>query len=438
MGSAAILALAVTVPPPLSLVREVERLDLPPAAAGVRVEARPFTRQWVLSLPARAVSAAATRLRDASHLCPAVTAGADRITLDCTTSRLRVTVVHDDAGTGIVVHRLSVPPWRPEDEGPPLIPFDLAALQMGGCPGKTPEEEGECLLTTGDATAAAALFQRAVRTGPAPLAHLRLGDLALRDDDPNAAIAHWRLARAEAPWGRLATARICELDPKCLDSEAFESVYDSTAVDHALRADLVLRRARLAAFDGQLLEAARKLAAESVPGGACQTTQAWCRRLILRALELPGPKGIEALVAYLELYGRREGPLALELVRAASVQAERAGAEEFGANLLAAATGTIPPAEMEPHLRRVAGLYLAAGDRARADEIVRYARSRLGEAAMRTGAWVTLRRAVRGPPRPATPAAEAIAPDPDLASAQAAVAAARLVATPPARKGAMP
>jgi len=436
-ASAAILALLFLSRPPLALTREAERLELPPSAHAVRIEAHPFTREWVLLLPRAAVAPTALQLRGASRICPEVIAGEDRVTLRCTTSRVRASVVRDAGGIGVDLFRLSIPSWRPEDEGPPLVPFDLAALHLGPCPGDAPEIQGECALASGDLERAKERFEHAIAAGPSALARLRLGDLAIRADDPSTAVGHWRLARAEAPWGRLASARLCELEPKCLASRAFEAVYDTTAVERALRSDLLLRRARLAALDGGLLQAAQRLSAESGPGGACQALPGWCRRLILLALELPGPDGTEALTAYLELWGRREGPLALELTRAAARQAERAGAPAFAANLLAATTGSIPAEELEPHLRRVAGLYLAADDRARADEIVRYARSKLGAAAMQAPAWAALRRRVRG-----APAAARAAPPPqdaDLAAARGALDAARLVTSQqPVRNGATP
>jgi hypothetical protein len=436
--TAAIVALALGVHPPLSLVREAERLDLPTAASGVRLEAHPFTREWILYLPPAAIPATIFRLRGASRLCPEVTAGSDRITLRCSTSRIRADVVKDGAGAGLSLFRLSVPSWRPQDEGPPLVPFDLVALGLGPCPGHSPDVAGECALASGDLDTARELFQRALAAGPSPLAHLRLGDLALRDDAPESAVEHWRLAKAEAPWGRLASARMCELDAKCLASESSRAVFDDAAVDHPLRADVVFRRARLIALEGGLLDTARRLASESSPGGACQASPGWCRRLLLQALELEGPAGMEALGAYLDLYGRREGPLSLELARAAAAQAEHAGAPAFGANLLASFTGVVCAQELEAHLRRVAQLYLAGGDRARADEIARYARSRLGEAAMRAAPWNAIRRAVRTRPGPAASDASAAPEDPDLAAARAALAAARLVQASPTPKGAKP
>ena len=355
-------------------------------------------------------------------------------------------MVTDAAGTGVLLHRLSVPPWRVEDEAPPLVPFDLEALQIAACPGETPEVQGECKLSAGDLVAAQELFEKAVKEGPAPLAHLRLGDSALRADDPDLAVSHWRMAHAEAPWGRLASARLCELEPHCLASQAFEAVYDSLAVVPALRADLILRRARMAAFDGNLVNTARLLSAESGVGGACQNATAWCRHVILLALEVPPPGGIEALTAYLDLFGRRDGPLALELARAASQQAERAGAPVFAANLLASTTGTIPADELEAHLRRVASLYIRGGDLVRADEIIRYARSKIAEANMKDPAWSAMRKAVKKAAiaraavadEPAQAEPEKSPVDPDLENASSAVTAARLLMSPPAQEGAKP
>jgi hypothetical protein len=425
--TAAIMALSLTVlHPPLSLTRDAERINLPAEASQAELVARPFTQEWVLRVPDGAAAAIAARLNGTSRLCPDVSSGPGEVILSCVTARLRATLVRDAGGTAVSLFRLSVPPWRPEDEGPPLVSFDLEELQLGGCPGDTPAVQGECALWAGDRATARARFEEAARAGPSPLAELRLGDLALADDEPEEAMAHWRRART-APWGRLASARICELEPKCLASESLDAVYDITAVEHALRADMVLRRVRLTAFSGDLVAAARRLSAESQPGGACYPASIWCRHLLLLALRVSSPAGAEALPAYLDLYARREGPLALELVRAAAVQAEREGAPVFAANLLASSTGSIPAGELDAHLLRTTSLYLEGADRARADEIYRYARVHLGDATLRAPRWAALKKELRPPPRPAPPAE---GEDPVITAAKAAVEAARLL--PPA------
>jgi len=431
------MALAMSVlHPPLSLTRDAERINLPASAGDVVLEARPFSQEWVLHVPDGSAAALAARLHGASRLCPDVTSAPGEVIFRCVTSRLRASVVHDVGGTGVSLFRLSVPPWRPEDDGPPLVPFDLDGLQLGPCPGTTPAVQGECALAAGDLEAALARFQEAVRAGPSPLAELRLGDLALAADAPDEAIGHWRRART-APWGRLASARICELEPKCLASDALEAVYDITAVEHALRADMVLRRVRLTAFGGDLVEASRRLSGESQPGGACFPATTWCRHVLLQALRLPAPAGAEALPAYLDLFNRREGPLALELVHAAASQSERMGAPVFAATLLASATGSIPAADLDDHLARTTALYLAGADRARAEEIYRYARTRLGDAALRAPRWVALKKDLRPSPRPAPPP-PSDGEDPVVTAATAALEAARLVPPPPPTPGAKP
>lgn len=425
--TAAILALTLSTRPPLALTVEAERVTLPASAAGAQLEPRPFVREWVLHVPAAAAKPLARRLAGASRLCPIVKSAPGQVLLRCVTPRMRATVLRTPSGTVLDLYRLKVPPWRPEEDGPPLVPFDVAQLGLGSCPGKTAEIQGECALAAGDLETARSFFEEAARSGPAPLAELRLGDLALRDDEPDEAVAHWRRARTEAPWGRLAAARLCELEPACLASSVSEPIHDPLAAAGPLAPDLVLRRAWLRAMSGELAAAARQLVAEE-PDGACAGALTWCRHVLLAALGRPPPEGTEALGAYLDLAGRRDGPLALELLRAAALQAERAGAPVFAANLLGSATGKVRDAELEEHLNRVASLYLAGGDRARAEEIVRFAGSRLGAAALRAPAWRDIRRTLRVPRRGPAPAPRgAAAPDPDLSAARAALDAARLV-----------
>ena len=433
--TAAILALALCTHPPLGLTVSAERFPLPDAASPARLESRPFERRVLLSVPASAAPGVARRLRGASRICPEVEVSGATVVLRCRTSRLRAGLTSTRAGVALDLHQLRIPSWRPEEEGPPLVPFDTAALGLGPCPGTSPELHGECELAAGHLDAARRLFLEAAAGGRAPLAELRLGDLALRDDDPDEARARWHQARAEAPWGRLAAARICELDAECLASDKLDAVYDAVAVALPLRADLVLRQARLLALAGRLVEAARLLAGETGPHGACAATAGWCRHVLLTALTQPPPEGSEALAIYLDLPERSEGPLALELVRAAATQAERAGAPVFAASLLAASSGRVPGVELSDHLRRVAELYLAGGDRARAEEILRFARTRLAAPDLARPPWAAIRRALHPTPAPAPAPIRAPAEDPDLQAARAALEASRLVV--PAR-GARP
>jgi hypothetical protein len=169
-----------------------------------------------------------------------------------------------------------------------------------------------------------------------------------------------------------------------------------------------------------------------VPAGACGGTSmmVWCRRLLLDLLRTPGADGAEGLAIFLELPERAEGPLSAELHRAAADQAEAAGAPIFAANLLAAMTGRVPEADQPAHLRRVAGLFVAGGDRARAEEIILFARGHLDRATWKRDGWEALQRGQRrsAPPPPPTPVEPG---DPDLEAARHTVESARLLQLAP-------
>jgi tetratricopeptide (TPR) repeat protein len=334
----------------------------------------------------------------------------------------------------LVLRGLSVFPWRPEEEGPRLVPFDLAGLGLAPCPGAVPEARGECLLAAGRHQEALAQFAEAAgRPGGSPLASLRLGDLALASDEPALAAQHWRRAANEFPFGRLVTARLCELEPRCLRSAERPAFFDASLAAEPVRRDLIIRGARLRLLEGDRIGVLETLVAQMSPRGACADVMPWCRRVLLDALRVKGPEGAAALRLYLELPGRDQGPLAGELGRAAADQAEAAGATVFAANLLAALTGRIPDAQQPAHLKRVALLFFAGGDRARAEEIVLFAQARLDRATWRRDGWEALQRSVRaGPPserspQPATSPARDAGADPDVAMAHAAVEAARAV-----------
>jgi hypothetical protein len=278
---------------------------------------------------------------------------------------------------------------------------------------------------------ARAEFEEAARTRKSPLAFLRLGDFALAEDAPEVAMELWRRARNEFPFGRMVQARTCDLDPSCLKSEERHAIYDMAQAAPAVRADLVVRRARHLVLEGDLMGAVRYLAPDMGPDGACSTVQGWCRRLLLLALQRSGQDGAEALALYLTIPGRTEGPAARQLLELAVTQAERAGAPAFAANMLAAVTGTVAEADLPAHLKRMAGLFVAGGDRARAEEIVLFARTHLDKATWRREGWEALQKSLHRP-RPATAAPSTSSPqapaaDADLAAAQAAVEAARLV-----------
>ena len=438
-STVAILALLATAPP-FALTTATERIPLPVAPGALKVHILPFDRKLALSVPPASLPVVAKRLRGASKLCPIVVATAGAVELRCRSARLRVDVETAAGASTLVLRGLTVFPWRPQEEGPLLVPFDLAGLGLGACPGAVPEARGECLLAAGKLQEALDQFAEAARRpGGSPLASLRLGDLALASDEPGLAAEHWRRAAGEFPFGRLVTARLCELEPRCLRSAERPAFFDASLAAEPVRHDLYLRGARLRLLEGDRMGVLEGLVAQMSPRGACADVMPWCRRVLLDALHLKGPDGAAALRLYLEVPGRDQGPLAGELGQAAADQAVAAGAPNFAANLLASLTGRVPDAEQPAHLERVARLFLAGGDRARAEEIVLFAQARLDRATWRRGGWDALQKTVRALPRagmpaatvtppPATSTAQAAGTDPDVAMARAAIEAARAVA----------
>jgi hypothetical protein len=414
--------------PPVELVKTCELLELPVPAAAVKVTWSPFERRLALAVPAAQAASVARRLEGTSHLCGGARVSGGTVVLHCRTARLRASVSARTARTVLELYELSVPSWREEEEGPPLVPLDPVLVAGGPCPGATPEGRGECLLAAGRVAEARRVFEAAPRSAHA---ELRLGDFALADDDPTGAVRHWRAARHEAPWGRLAVARLCELEPGCLDGSEHAAAFDANAAERAVWADIALRAIRLRALAGDLAGAARDVGHESRPAGACRTTARWCRHVLLLALGLPQPEGAEALATWLELPDRTEGPLALELTLRAAGQAEATGAPVFAASLLASVAGDVPPASLSSHLQRTARLFLAGHDHFRADEIVTFARTRVPEKEWASPGWTALRKAVRAQVLEARRSHEA-APDPaatELGAARQVLDDARLLST---------
>jgi hypothetical protein len=398
IAAAAVAALVAAAPiapgaaPPVELTKTCELVELPVPAAATAVTWNPLERRLTVKVPAAQAAAVARRIEGTSHLCGNARVSGGAVVLHCRTARLRASVGTRTTQTLLELYDLTVPSWRDAEEGPPTVALDPALVAGGPCPGTTPAGRGECLLAQGHLDEARKVFEAAPRSAHT---ELRLGDLALAADDPTAAVRHWRAARHEAPWGRLAAARLCELEPSCLDGPGRAAVFDPAGADPAVRADLALRAVRLRALEGDLVGAAREAAQESRPGGACGAAQRWCRHLVLLALELPPPDGADALAIWVELPDRNDGPLALELTLRASDQAEATGAPVFAANLLASLVGVIPPASLPAHLLRTARLFLAGRDHARADEILTFARTRVPEPEWASPPWTSLRRAVR-------------------------------------------
>jgi hypothetical protein len=424
------LALPAAASGGLDLTHSVERIPLR-AEGPVEAQVEPLASQ--VRIAVRDPAAVARQLRQASRtLCPAVAVEGDAVVLRCTSPLIAASLVPHAGGQSLEVRHLQVPPWTGRD-GLPLVTFDPSRLGLGApCPGDSPAGAGECALASGHLQRAEERFREA-REGPgAALAALRLGDLAARAGDLQEAVRAWRDVPAGTPFGRLAAARLCETDPRCLASPRSAFLFASDEAHPALKADLVLRRARLDAFQGRALEGAQALAGEQGPAGGCAAEPLLCGDVLLAALLEPGARGAQALALFLEVPSRDRGPLAVALAAAAADRAAESGAPVFAANLLSSVTGRVRAPALGDHLARTAELYLAGGDRARAGVVLEFARSRLPRAALAAPRWARIAAGVAGrggrgagPERP-----EAAGAEDDLKAAARAVAGAQGGRTP--------
>ncbi|HTP52407.1 MAG TPA: hypothetical protein VMK42_17090 [Anaeromyxobacteraceae bacterium] len=434
--SAALLTLALpalAAAAGLDLTLAVEKVPLPAATLPISVRAEPIASRVVLET--KDANALARHLRASAHtLCPDVGVAGNEVILRCRSRDIAAGLVPFPGGQTLEVRHLQVPPWSGRD-GSPLVPFDPHKLDLGShCPGEGNAAKAECALACGHPEEAEEPFREALGGPHGDLAALRLGDLAVQAGDLAGAVAMWKRVSPSSHFGRLAGARLCEVDVHCLESPRAEALFSPGDAEPPLRSDLLLRQARMDAFRGRALEAAQALAGEQGPSGACSAEPILCSDILLAALREPGGRGAQALGLYLETPSRDRGPLAVELARAASDRAAAAGAPVFAANLLSNVSGEVPAPLLSDHLARAAELYLSGGDRARATVLIDFARSRLPKPEMASARWVRIARAAVGRPAASAPAGA------DLAGAEADVRAARkaLAAAPTSATGGKP
>ena len=404
------------------LTESVERIPLPPSVLPVAVRVEPLASR--VALASRDAAALARHVRAASHtLCPDVSVSGGEVLLRCRAREIAASLVPYSGGQQLELRHLQVPPWSGRD-GLPLVPFDPQKLDLGShCPGEGNAAKGECALASGHAEGAEEPFREALGGPHGDLAALRLGDLAARTGSIGDAVSMWRRVSPSSAYGRLAGARLCEVDPRCLQSPRAAILFDPGS--GPLRDDLLLRQARIDAFQGRALEAAQALAGEHGPTGACSAEPLLCGDVLLAALREPGARGVQALALYLDTPSRDRGPVAVELARAASDVAAASGAPIFAANLLANTSGEVPAGLLPDHLARATELYLSGGDRVRAGVLLDFARSRLPKAELASARWTRIARGL-SPRAPAPPAStsETAGLEEELAAARKALGAA--------------
>jgi hypothetical protein len=398
----AIAGPGLSLPARLALIVAAERIPVPVALKPADMVFEPMTGSIELRRLSNPTVVAQKMALAVGQLCPTIETTATSVVVRCRTKRIDAQLVVERGKTFIEVEELRGLPWRPDSERLDVF-YDPEKLGFGGaCPGTMLAGRAECALRDGRTEEATALFRQALGSGPqGSFAGVRLGDMAMAKGDVAAALVLYRRYSYGDMFGRIAAARLCELDGSCLGTPMRARIFDATDRPEPVRSELLVRGARVALFADEISVAAGLLAAavnDRVSGACTQMARSLCRRMLLVVLDkVTGDDAAVAIETYLGLSDRYDGPLAKELLRAVAEKAAVIGAPLFGANLLAAnATGAEGPGLGE-HLLRTAELYLAADDLIRARVVVDYAETRAsGRNSFGGPRWAAVRGAVRG------------------------------------------
>lgn len=402
------------------------RIPLPPTRGPVTLEVHALESLVRLRAPKDAKMLAARLAGPVAMLCPSVVVRDGAVELTCRSRRIDGQLTSEGKARFLDLVELRGIPFREGPDHPPFIHYEPLRSGLGqACPGRG-AVRGECKLKEGEVVEAAASFRSSLESRARALAAVRLGDLALRIGDPLTAMGWYRRAGTLGVFGRVALARACELDGKCLATlEAAARVFDSTGLPEMVRNEMVLRGARAEAYVGRLDAAVRILGAQFKAHGpisVCRSdTELLCRRIILEAMKeagedartavrepaaSPGTPPAESgaardrayweelLETYLALPGWDQGPLAVELAQAAAPVASAAGAPLFGGHLLSALVPEVGEPGLSRHLMLTAETYLGGRDWARARLIAEYAEARLGKASLADPRWGRIRQSL--------------------------------------------
>lgn len=389
-------ALAAT--PPTGFTASVERIPVTPTGGKLTVKVEPLLGRIVVSggVPGG----------KGSQLCPKVERKDGTVTLHCRTRRLWAGLTKDRKGTFLDIRQVVGVSWL-DLEGAPLITYRPGDFYLpDACPGQLLVSQAECALGRGEEAKARQLFTRCLETPDQGVCRLRLGDLALRAGDLEAALAFWEKVPAHGPQGRLATQRSCELAGTCLDPVASRKTRDAHGLTPPMKIELGLAAVRRELAMSRDAEAMNILIGELERESAtCDGAQAQCQKFVYAGLVSDDPEArMGALSVFLRDRVRRNKSDAV-MNEAASAAARDLGAPAFAASILSASTPEVTKAKLPQHLLSVTELYLEAGDAVRAAVVLEYAETKLGSAA-RSGAWAATRRQLarleEGPP-PAKP-----------------------------------
>jgi hypothetical protein len=323
-----------------------------------------------------------------SALCPVILPSPRPGTtvLRCRTSHIAARVVPPVRGRGGNVLELVRLKAAPVDDGEgslPLISYDLKELGIDDpCPGTTPLGRGECALHNGDLDTASRELNDALRTPLSQMASLRLGDLAAARGDILRAVQLWDAAGPSGIFARLGAARLCEYTGDCLAPRpggvGFDA-FDGHGTTPTVHDELVLRKARIIAYGGDVHGAIDILVQGGGTPTPCRLAPALCRRLLVESFRRQSTPDQRAasLALYATLPERDAGPHAFELGMFAANEAADEGAPLFGARLLSWLTVRAPARDLETLLVRAAELFIVGGDRVRARAIYEWSCTRL-------------------------------------------------------------
>lgn len=396
-----LVALVMAVPP-TGFTSSFERINL----------VRTSSKEPTVVVDALGASITLTEVRLAgalvSEICPkAETRKGGSVVLSCVNRRMWAGLLEDKRGMYLDLRSLRGLPWDGET-ALPLHAWPMRALGIKDeCPGRLDATQGECLLAEGKWDEAEVLFKRG-RAGPdSNFCYLRLGDLAVRKGDPEAAVNLYAFVPPVGPIGRVARSRLCDLTGACMNEKSSAVAGDTFAIDEPMKTELEMMTWRREAFmgrEGRIMAAfAQKLADDPT---VCRDAVPMCQKMLMLGLQLHDDDArTAALQGWLNEYVRR-GPYQLELALAAAHAAEDLGAPGFAANVLAATS--VPKAQLNPHLLRVAELYLHGRDFVRANVILEYAEQKLGKDLTSRAGWAGIRKRINAFAHP------------DLAGAQAA------------------
>jgi tetratricopeptide (TPR) repeat protein len=380
----------LSLPARLALIVAAERIPVPVALKAADFVFEPLTGTLELRRQNNAKAVAQRMAMGAGQICSEVEAVGTTVVVRCKTKRIDAHLVVERGNKIFIeIEQLRGLPFRHDGDKLSIF-YDPQSVGFGApCPGTMLVGRAECALRDGRTEEATALFRQALGSAPqASFAGMRLGDMAAANGDIAGALNYYRRYSYGDLFGRLAAARLCELDGSCLDNAA--RVFGAADKPEPVRSELLLRGARVALFADRFSDASKLL---------LDAVNDLCRRMLLVVLDhVTGDDAAQAIEAWLGMPDKYQGPLVMPMLRAVAEKAASIGAPGFAANLLAANATSAEGPGLADHLLRTAELYLAAGDIVRARVVVDYADTRsTGRSSGFVGPrWVTVRNQVRG------------------------------------------